>query len=351
MSKYAEAIETCGGAKDERRHNFYITYNVIVDEYLPKIGTTAFAIYGILLRHANEADHTCFPSLKRIGELTGIKDRRTLRGHLDKLEEQGLIRQTHNHLFRRNGKGWRGTLYTIVGTPKPREGNFTTLEDQGEESLHPREGIPSSQGREFLQGEQDEVIEQDKEKETRAREDGLEKKPPDEQPAAKTPPAPAGVDIPPADTCPYDPAFPCHCVQAAKGAIREVTPDGFPLDNTPAFHQVAHAWPIPDMVTLYAWLVHKKAPDDSTWWHTGNAFSPKHRDTNLWAAREWAAKREARRSVAACPHPPERIGYNPLLGRYHCFACFEDLAVEVAMARGCDEHLDPEPFVTKEDPC
>ena len=163
-----------------------------------------------------------------------------------------------------------------------------------------------------------------------------------EEPEALPEPEPIADPLTP---CPYDPAFPCEHQQDIAEAITPMVGNYVRVKAGDVPPEVAHEWTVPEVTLLYDWLTQVKAPDEPAWWRLRNAFSPKHRDDHLCMAKEWAAKRDAKRSAAVCPHPPNRIGYNPMLAQYHCFGCFRDVPVEVAAALGCDEHLDSEPQV------
>src|SRR3990167_4089174 len=75
--------------EDHRRHNFLIVQNVVIDEYLAKIGPYAFAVYCYLVRRAGQMCSS-YPSIPRIAKDCGMNEK-TVRGALQKLTDENLI--------------------------------------------------------------------------------------------------------------------------------------------------------------------------------------------------------------------------------------------------------------------
>lgn len=94
-------------AIDRRRHNFTITDNEVIDG-ISQIGVSAFAVYSVIVRMANE-QNKCFPGQKYIAGVTGLSER-TVRTAIAMLSERDLIRITKT-------TGFQNT-YTILPVKK-----------------------------------------------------------------------------------------------------------------------------------------------------------------------------------------------------------------------------------------
>jgi predicted transcriptional regulator len=75
---------------DQRNRGFYIVDNEIIDEHGKHIGPLGVAIYNVLVKHANKAGVSCFPSYQTIADLLGISRNTAMKG-VDMLVERGLI--------------------------------------------------------------------------------------------------------------------------------------------------------------------------------------------------------------------------------------------------------------------
>lgn len=93
---------------DERRRDFFITDNAVIDEIAPKIGAHAFLVYAFLLRTAGNKDK-CFPGYSHIAKKlnisrpTAIKAVATLvEAKLIRVEEryQGDTKERESNLYR-----------------------------------------------------------------------------------------------------------------------------------------------------------------------------------------------------------------------------------------------------------
>ncbi len=72
-----------------RRHWFYVD-NDLLDNYLPLMGASAFAVYAVLCRMANNDTQNCWPSHATIAARTGLSVN-TIRTGLARLAELGLV--------------------------------------------------------------------------------------------------------------------------------------------------------------------------------------------------------------------------------------------------------------------
>jgi predicted AAA+ superfamily ATPase len=77
-------------SKDELRGYKFCIIPCVAVELLPKIGTTAYAVLGVLAYHANNKSSVCWPSWKRIAAMVGVS-RKTVYTALKTLEVNGLI--------------------------------------------------------------------------------------------------------------------------------------------------------------------------------------------------------------------------------------------------------------------
>lgn len=81
-----------GIVEDHRPQHWFWIDNLLIDEYLPAIGSHGLAIYALLARYAN-AKREAFPSLRRLQQQLHLS-RHTLLKYLDLLEIHGLIKRT-----------------------------------------------------------------------------------------------------------------------------------------------------------------------------------------------------------------------------------------------------------------
>jgi hypothetical protein len=101
---------------DNRRHNFHIIDNELVDD--ERINKNHYAVYGVLARHANARTRITYPSIKRImvkmkmGKLTVINC-------LKDLEEWGYI-QIVNQVTKEGGK--YNNKYVLLDAEKAFKG-------------------------------------------------------------------------------------------------------------------------------------------------------------------------------------------------------------------------------------
>ena len=85
--------ETDRAIRDERRHDFFIIDNVVIDRYAPVIGATPVLVYAYICRRANMTSRTSWPSHRLIATELGITEStvkraiRTLTGADGKLGE------------------------------------------------------------------------------------------------------------------------------------------------------------------------------------------------------------------------------------------------------------------------
>lgn len=93
-----------------QRSNFFMVDNAIIDEYAPRIGATAFLVYCVLCRVADNADNDSFYSIPKIADRAGVIEA-TARKAIKTLESEGLISIEERH--RANGSQ-SSNLYTIL---------------------------------------------------------------------------------------------------------------------------------------------------------------------------------------------------------------------------------------------
>jgi hypothetical protein len=92
----------------DKRTGFAWINNEIIDEFLSEIGPSAFAVYVILARHANNETQLTFPSQERLGELLGMS-RRTIYSALKLLCDYRLIR-----IEKSQHGGYVHNVYTLL---------------------------------------------------------------------------------------------------------------------------------------------------------------------------------------------------------------------------------------------
>lgn len=111
--------------------------NPVIDDYLPKIGCTALAVYLVLCRHADNDNRNCWPSQEKMAKHCQLTVR-TIRTAVSVLEEQGLIgvKKTKSE-----GSAYARNVYTIlpvIGKKRPNvTGNTLPVIDQATGSQFP----------------------------------------------------------------------------------------------------------------------------------------------------------------------------------------------------------------------
>lgn len=95
---------------DERRRDFFITDNAVIDEIAPKIGAHAFLVYSFLLRTAGNKDK-CFPGYSHIAKKLNIS-RPTAIKAIAALVESKLIRVEER--YQGDTKERESNLYRIL---------------------------------------------------------------------------------------------------------------------------------------------------------------------------------------------------------------------------------------------
>jgi hypothetical protein len=78
---------------DDRRVQFFMCDNAIIDDYAADLGPYALAVYVALLRYAGRKDE-CFPSLKTLGDQLGMGKDSVIKA-IDTLKRKQLISVKH----------------------------------------------------------------------------------------------------------------------------------------------------------------------------------------------------------------------------------------------------------------
>jgi len=105
----------------DRRTQYYLTQDEVMDVYAAKIGAYGVAVYNALTRHGSVS----FPSLRRLEKMLGLS-RHTILKAISKLEEFGLIQV----LRTKNPDGSsKPNVYTLIDLPR-KEGVVNDV-DQG----------------------------------------------------------------------------------------------------------------------------------------------------------------------------------------------------------------------------
>jgi hypothetical protein len=113
--------------RDQRRHNFFIVDNEVIDDFGPILKSWGLAVYLCLARHANQ-DSQAWPSQNTIAKEIGLS-RGKVRDGIALCEETGLIK-THR---RKNEDGsYSSTVYTLLPVPK-KGGRPNSQPPSGEE--------------------------------------------------------------------------------------------------------------------------------------------------------------------------------------------------------------------------
>jgi DNA-binding MarR family transcriptional regulator len=77
--------------RDFRKAKFFWLDNEVVDDFLPKIGGTAFAVYAYLCRYASNSTQECWPSMSQMAERLQLS-KSTVRRSLIALNDISLIK-------------------------------------------------------------------------------------------------------------------------------------------------------------------------------------------------------------------------------------------------------------------
>src|SRR5262249_20032309 len=104
--------------RDRRQADWFWIDNIIVDQYLSIIGTDAYAVYNVLVRHADNKTQTSYPKHDRIAELCRLS-KPTVIKCIDILEAVELVKQTERYAevhYASGATGERQTsnLYTLL---------------------------------------------------------------------------------------------------------------------------------------------------------------------------------------------------------------------------------------------
>lgn len=97
--------------RDGRRQNWFWVWNETLDEYLPRVGPHAWAVYCYLARRADRHDQ-CFPSYRTIAGDTGVSRTKVIES-IKLLEEVGLL-LVERRLDPDSGDA-TSHLYTVLG--------------------------------------------------------------------------------------------------------------------------------------------------------------------------------------------------------------------------------------------
>ena len=128
--------------REGRKRGWFWIDNDIIDKMGKTMGPYGLAVYSVLARHLDK-DDTCFPSTGYIGKLIGCSDR-TVRRHIDQLEQLGLITvgrtfgKSHHYYVKRTPDRGSEVCGTIEETPE----YVSTPPDRG--SGVPRTQLPTN---------------------------------------------------------------------------------------------------------------------------------------------------------------------------------------------------------------
>lgn len=125
--------------RDEREPGYFWADNEIVDQFLPKIGMSAFAVYMLLVRMSNHGK--CTPSINTLATRLGIS-KPTVRKSLDALQEHRLIGIQERTRSKPDGKVMNYTnSYTINRVAKQSDLSLVESEGGGKNNLPPSQNI------------------------------------------------------------------------------------------------------------------------------------------------------------------------------------------------------------------
>lgn len=99
--------------RDKRKRGWLWVQNQIVDDWLPKIGTSGLALYFVLARFADQREQACFPSYETIASRMGVS-RRTVIRTMKALVEHHLVEVEHRT---RVSGGAASNIYYLIDPP------------------------------------------------------------------------------------------------------------------------------------------------------------------------------------------------------------------------------------------
>lgn len=97
---------------DGRRKQWFSVDNIVVDEYLPKIGDKAFSLYCVLARMAENETGKCFPRQSVLERLLGWSNS-TVRRALRTLVEWGLVQRVERFRDDTDGSQMANDYYLV----------------------------------------------------------------------------------------------------------------------------------------------------------------------------------------------------------------------------------------------
>lgn len=112
---------------DGRRKEWFSVDNIIVDEYLPRIGDKAFSLYCYLSRKADNGSGKSFPRQSEIERMFGWSNS-TVRRALKTLIDEGLVKRVPR--FRDTDGGQMANDYYLVDVQSPESTPLPT-DEQG----------------------------------------------------------------------------------------------------------------------------------------------------------------------------------------------------------------------------
>jgi hypothetical protein len=101
-------------ARDHREANHFWADKEIVENFLPKIGANAFAVYMLLSYYARSSTGRCYPSINTMVAKLGIS-KQTVRKALKTLATEKLIHIAKSEKTSKDGKPMNAPyVYTIL---------------------------------------------------------------------------------------------------------------------------------------------------------------------------------------------------------------------------------------------
>lgn len=83
--------------REKKRTRFFVDNEFLERGYAAKYRKISLIdIYCVLAKHANYKSQLCFPSIKKLIEQSGVKNRNTVLAALKKLEELNIIKVFHS---------------------------------------------------------------------------------------------------------------------------------------------------------------------------------------------------------------------------------------------------------------
>jgi hypothetical protein len=113
---------------------FFRVPNAACDDWLPVIGPSAWAVYSVLARMADQ-NGECYPSLGYLTERAGLKDQRTARRGIEMLVTHNLV--TVSERWTERGAR-RSNVFRLNSSPPAREGTLNAggANDVGVQTMH-----------------------------------------------------------------------------------------------------------------------------------------------------------------------------------------------------------------------